>query len=190
MNLDIFKTPENLPFLYYRSDGTAPGFFGGEPTPSIRLHVGYMPVRKEISSLELDAFLDDVWQEVDNDNLKRASQHQYGRLFAANILRTRIGFTSRRACGNILIVPNSEEKEWFDDIHQHFQSTICQVIVDESLKPNELRATYWRISHGKDSTRGPVDGGIQISPEGLSYIVEQPPLGFNYRHYFTKGFLA
>src|SRR5277367_6008030 len=105
MNLDLFKTPSNLPFLHYTYKMVDVEGFGGEvlKSPSMSLDCGPMPIVEQPS-------VDDLWTIEDNSNIQKAKDHSHGRIFAANILCSAVAFRSRRAAANILIVPNEAQK--------------------------------------------------------------------------------
>jgi hypothetical protein len=186
MNLDFFKTLKTLPFLYYTS--TPRMSSEGAVYDSISLEMTLMPV---LPAPPVEV-LSQLWEVENNHNIQQAYKHEHGRMFASNILRTSIARKSRRACGNIIIVPNENEKQWFEDMKPKVTQQDCAILVDSSLQPNEIRTTYWKIVYNRETGEPiAVDGGIQISPEGVSYVQQGVNnCVINYTSYFSRGFLA
>lgn len=182
-DLKLFETPSNLPFLWYKKVGEyTTNFANLDPIthPKMSLEFGLKPIINQPT-------LEELWPIEKNENIQRAHKHEFGRIFAANILCNSIARKSRRAYGNILIVPNEAERMWFAEKYVRFNYKIS-VFVDSSLEPNELRATYWKIHLDQMGTPGIVDGGIQVSPEGVSCIQKNDDTMFNYSDYFARGF--
>lgn len=181
MNLDLFKTPSNLPFLFFTVTEIEQGVCGAKELPPLSLHAGVQQI------IEQPTF-DDLWVTVNNANIQKASEHVHGRLFAANIIRNDVARRSRRAVGNILIVPDVEQQTWFEDqISARKIHPLDKVLVDPSLQPNELRSTYWKIKLSADGVPVCVDGGLQFSPEGFSCVPTSKR--FSYHSYFSRGFM-
>ncbi len=196
--LSHFKTPSNLPFMFYTSKQTT---FKGETFPQMTLNLGSKPIIETPS-------LEDLWTTVNNPNIQRKrvsncsssikSEHELHRMFAANIIANDVARRSRRAAANILIVPNKTEKDWFDETYTRFKYQRMTVVVDPTLEPNELRATYWKIMYKRErvgdnviTTDIPayVDGGLQLSPEGFSCIQKEGDCWIDYHSYFARGFM-
>jgi|SRR5271157_149615 len=193
--LSLFKTPSNLPVLFYSTKQVT---YKGETYPQMSLNMEVKPIIEQPP-------LDDLWTVVNNPNIQKAHEHSDGRIFAANIICNDVARRSRRAAGNILIVPNKTQKAWFDKRYTELKwHTRMTVVVDPSLEPNELRATYWKIMYKKEcighykggwpkviTTDIPVaiDGGLQLSPEGFSCIQKEGDCWIDYHSYFARGFM-
>lgn len=181
MTLHLFKTPSNLPFLYYSTKEVE---YNGQKHPQMTLDVAIKPIIVE-STFELDG----LWTIEHNANIQRAYERPHGRIFAAQILRNAVARKSRRSVANILIVPNEIEKLWFDEQISELRWNDLTVHVDPSLRPNELRATYWKITYDRDNIPRAVDGGLQFSPEGFSCIQKEGNCWYDYHSYFVRGFM-
>jgi len=191
--MDLFKTPKQLPFLHYTYhwvDANTWGNGATEKQQQMSIDLGPMPFLEQPS-------LDDLWTTEVNENIQKSGEHQL--LVAANILRSAVAFRSRRAVANILIVQNQEKKDWLDTNATFLRQQACTVIVDPTLQPNEIRATYWKLIFKKDRIGSEVvcfsdipiavDGGIQISPEGFSAIQKSDNISIDYHCYFRRGFM-
>lgn len=194
MNLDIFRTPKQLPFLYYSGKDVEYIDTDSGETKTIKnqlsLELGDKPIIEQPS-------LDDLWTLVD---LGRFDNHEMGKLIAINKLCNEVARRTRRACANIVFVPNDTEKLVVDTHNKKYNMT-AKVIVDETLKPNELRATYWEVRFKRERTSREhiyditttneamaVDGGIQLSPDGFSCIRRENGCTNLYKDYFVRGF--
>ncbi len=191
--MELFKTPTQLPFLHYtfkETEGT--GFAAGEKYKSLSLDLGPMPLMEQPS-------IDELWTIEDNSNIQK-SQTDNGKFSAAIILCSAVAFRSRRASANILIVQNEEMQNFYTTKWiEHNLAPKLTVLVDPTLEPNELRATYWRVIYKKERVGDDVvtfsevpiaiDGGVQISPEGFSAIQKGPNVDMDYHGYFRRGFL-
>ena len=147
MNLNFFKTPKNLPFLFYKKNE-----FGG-----ISLHADTVEMGVNCKIIPKTI-------KVNSKNLN----------FALRIISNKVGFYSKRYYGNIILVPSEEFKSQI--LFVDLPEIICHV--DTSLAPNELMATCWKIVNGLA-----VDGGVQVTPYGISY---NP----NFENYFCNCFLG
>lgn len=151
----LFKTSQTLPMLCY--DRT---------TPVVSLQANKYPM---MSATNATKIIDALFQHVSVKHVQHAVDY---RVLAARALAVMVARISRRGVANILFVPNSELEVYY----QHSDHWYTKIIVDERLQPNELRAAFWR------STETFVDGGVQISPDGL--MVAPGAAG-----YFVKCFL-
>lgn len=94
MNLDIFKTPCNLPFLYYSTEMVDFNDSDGLH-PRMTLECHEKPIIEQPS-------LDDLWTLVD---IKYDIKHKDAPMLAANKLCNTIARNARRGFGNIVFVP-------------------------------------------------------------------------------------
>ena len=139
-----FNTISNLPFIYMK-DGDA-------GTYSIALS-SFM-VNPGFVSVPADLYETCSVQHISNSDkyLERA----------ALILTNRIAQRSRRGVGNILFVPDSDHKDFFENSTFTQRVKDSRVVIDRSLQPNELRCALWRIMYdGKV-----LNGGVQFTPKG------------------------
>ena len=185
MNLDIFTTPKRLPFLFYGTNETG-----------MCLKADHFPITTIDPS--------DLWETMDVS--KKLTGDERDPFCTVVSLCSRIALKSRRGCANMLFVMDEERRLW---LKEKLGRRDVDVRVDPDLEPNEVRATYWRMMMSKPSLEKlfsdplsfvpdasfvsqplAVDGGIQISPEGLSVISGNGAMkGYDYRSYFARCFL-
>jgi hypothetical protein len=188
MRLDMFETGANYPFVYCvereRGDGLTEYGFSRD----------YMPV---VESFDFDQ----IWRTIKIEN---SGKGFHRKMLAANKMFNEIARTTRRGCGNRLFVPTVEDRDEFQaQLKKYGVSDVC-VYHDDSLAPNELRATYMRLQHFEDMATTPgrndkfvlssFDGGLQITPDGVRVLQrgfqnQDGCCAFDYTAYFVKGFL-
>jgi len=126
------------------------------------------PVRKTATEL-----LDEAWKQIPIFSYNKTSLSQ-----AVNSLRNEIARTTRRAVGNIVILPREELIEQCE-----FHATnLATVIVDDTLASNEIRAALAQPAGFFDA----IDAPFAFTPEGnfANYKTVCGPQG-----YFARGFL-
>lgn len=143
----IFKTDRALPMLHYKKSDISPQILHADLFESTRL-----------SSLKrMTEVIDSLFLHVHVQHMRHFDDY---RERAVMVLVNMVGVATRRGCANILFVPNTETEVFY----QHVDHRCQQIIVDERLRPNELRAVYWRVVGTANMV---VDGGVQVSPDGL-----------------------
>lgn len=171
MDLSHFKTPHNLPFLF---------LLKGEDIDPISLNLDHMPIVDELPF--------GLWTTYKTKTSK---------IYIANAIRNEVARGSRRAVGNIIFLSTNSECECFKEQFASYGHSDIKFVVDSQLYPNEIRSTYWKILYRKIrvgdeiiETDEPVaiDGGIQLSPDGISCIYNIKGLVSDYTKYFVKGF--
>jgi hypothetical protein len=176
MNADLFRTPKLLPFFQY-DYGTIN--HPDDDKESITSHIRKQPV--------IDKIPDDLWRTHADPFFNEALSQPNGRLISAMKIMTTIAKYSRRGIGNILIVPTAEEASAYDDIKRWD----AQIVIDDSLAPNEIRSTYWRLHKNPAGVPVFVDGGLQITEDGqISVIQNEKYPYYDYHGYFARAFLA
>lgn len=150
-----FATARNHPFLMYDQIGSAPN--------TIRL-------KAEVLPLSAPPDFESLFKTVD---IKHLDVYSDRKIRAAHVIANRVGFDTKRSIANILWVPDTETEMYYQHCNLHWCK---QIVVDYTMKPNELRCTYWVINNGL------IDGGIQFSPQGFSRLP-------NAECYFQRCFL-
>lgn len=193
---DLFKTPSNLLTVYYSCDN-AEEFeslnsisFDMENPPKMCLEATHMTLCEQPPFEEL-------WSKNTMD-LSKYGNSDMSMFIAINAMMNQIARLSRRGCGNIVFVPTEGQRQ---KVHEHFKFNNFKVHTDNTLKPNELRVTYWKVNNRRYNVDGTmlgiretdepqfVDGGIQITPEGFACIKKQGKCMSDYHDYFVRGFM-
>lgn len=116
--------------------------------------------------------LEEAWNQV-----PFFSYHKFAFPGIVTDLRNQIARTTRRSVGNVVILPRNEliERCGFDELNEPV------VIIDASLKPNEVRAVLAKPAGFFDA----VDSPFAFTPKGnfVNYKTICGPQG-----YFARGF--
>jgi hypothetical protein len=159
--MNYFTTQSHLPFLHYVN-----GQYG------LSLRLDSFPLSDPIE-------FDELFEEVD---CMKLIDRKINVIFLANYLANLIAAQTRRGAANIIFCPDENIKKVITS-----QANYFTCIVDDRLKSNEIRSTYWKarskLSDEQSHIENPkaVDGGVQFSPEGFSCLP-------NYKAYFKRGF--
>jgi hypothetical protein len=181
---ELFSTPSELPFLLYKAgdallgEGEGEIDWGSPDRPSISLHC---ETRRACEPIPMDELF-----TVHSLGYFKGLPHP---LIVANVLCNEIARQTRRAAGNIVIVPSQLLKEDLEALApEHCKN--WTIIVDDTLQSNEIRATYWKAvskNHWAGLSTDPspavaVDGGIQITPHSFHKLP-------NWKSYFLRAFV-